>query len=120
EKNKLKAYVELIAPMGEGKPCTLEDVKQALAKHNIVKGIKEKDIQEMISQNRWGQKFLVAEGKPPVNGENAKIVYKFPLLSERIGPKIDEDDRANYHDLGLIFNVKMGQLLAEKIPATPG
>ncbi|NLB89218.1 MAG: DUF342 domain-containing protein [Syntrophomonadaceae bacterium] len=120
EKNKLKAYIELIPPIGEGKPCTLEDAKEALAKNNIVEGIKESELRELVSQKRWGQKILVAEGKPPVNGENAKIVFKFPLLSERIGPKIDEDGKANYHDLGLIYNVKMGQLLAEKIPATPG
>lgn len=120
EKNKLKAYIELVPPIGEGKPCTIEDVKEALAKNNIVKGIKEGVLQEMVAQKKWSQKILIAEGKPPEDGQNAKINFKFPLLSERIGPKINEDGTANYHDLGLIYNVKMGELLAEKTPATPG
>lgn len=120
DKNKLKAYIEIVPPIGNGKPCTIEDVKMSLANNKIVQGIKENQLKEVILEKNWGQKILIAEGKPPVNGKNAIITYKFPLLSERLGPKIDENGVANYHDLGLIYNVKMGELLAEKIPATPG
>lgn len=120
DRNLLKAYLEIVPPSGEGIPCTMEMVKQALAEKKVSYGIIEDAIKEALEEKNWGLKILVAEGKAPVNGEDAKIFYKFPLPSERIGPKIDEKGNADYHDLGLIYNVKMGQLLVEKISAGDG
>jgi uncharacterized protein (DUF342 family) len=120
EKDLLKAYLEVVPPSGGGNPCTMDMVKQALIEKNISFGINEDSIKEALQEENWGFKILVAEGKPPVNGKDAKIIYKFPLPSERIGPKVDEKGNVNYHDLGLIYNVKMGQLLVEKIPGDDG
>ncbi|MDD2372048.1 MAG: FapA family protein [Syntrophomonadaceae bacterium] len=120
DKDLLKAYLEIVPPSGGGNPCTMEMVKSALAEKNISFGINEDSIKEALEEENWGFKILVAEGKPPVNGKDAKIIYKFPLPSERTGPKIDEKGNVNYYDLGLIHNVKMGQLLVEKIPGDDG
>ncbi|HZK42806.1 MAG TPA: FapA family protein [Syntrophomonadaceae bacterium] len=120
EKNKLKAYLQVVPPIGSGQPVTLEEIKKVMNENNIKHGIDEKQIKKALLEKNWGQKILIAEGKPAEVGKNAKIDFKFPLLSERLGPKIDEEGNANYHDLGLIYNVKMGELLAEKTLATPG
>lgn len=120
ERDLLKAYLEVVPPAGGGNPCNMEMVKQALAEKNISYGISEDSIKEALEEENWGYKILVAEGKAPVNGRDAKLIYKFPLPSERIGPKIDETGKVNYHDLGLIYNVKMGELLVEKIPGDDG
>lgn len=120
ERDLLKAYLEVVPPAGGGNPCTIDMVKQALAEKNISFGINEDSIKEALQEQNWGYKILVAEGKSPVNGKDAKIIYKFPLPSERIGPKVDEKGNVNYHDLGLIYNVKMGQLLVEKISGDDG
>ncbi|MFA7147699.1 MAG: FapA family protein [Syntrophomonadaceae bacterium] len=120
DKDLLKAYLEIVPPSGGGNPCTMEMVKSALAEKNISFGINEDSIKEALEEKNWGFKILVAEGKPPVNGKDAKIIYKFPLPAERTGPKIDEKGNVNYYDLGLIHNVKMGQLLVEKIPGDDG
>ncbi len=118
--NKLKAFIEILPPVGEGKPATIELVKQRLAEFNVVEGLKDGRINEALLEKNWGKKILFAEGRKAVNGKNAKVDFKFPLLSERIGPKIDEEGIADYHDLGLIYNVKMGEILAEKTLATEG
>lgn len=120
ERDLLKAYLEVVPPAGGGNPCTIDMAKQALAEKSISFGINEDSIKEALQEENWGYKILVAEGKAPVNGRDAKIIYKFPLPSERIGPKVDEKGNVNYHDLGLIYNVKMGQLLVEKIPGDEG
>ncbi|NLX03305.1 MAG: DUF342 domain-containing protein [Syntrophomonadaceae bacterium] len=120
ERDLLKAYLEVVPPAGGGNPCTMDMAKQALAEKNISFGINEDSIKEALQEQNWGYKILVAEGKAPVNGKDAKITYKFPLPSERIGPKVDEKGNVNYHDLGLIYNVKMGQLLVEKTPGDDG
>jgi uncharacterized protein (DUF342 family) len=120
ERNLLKAYLEVVPPTGGGNPCSTETVKQALAEKHVSYGINEDSIKEALEEKNWNYKILVAEGKAPVNGKDAKLVYKFPLPSERIGPKVDEKGNVDYYDLGLIHNVKMGELLVEKIPGDDG
>lgn len=120
ERDLLKAYLEVVPPAGGGNPCNMDIVKQALAEKKISFGINEDSIKEALEEKNWGYKILVAEGKAPVNGQDAKLIYKFPLPSERIGPKVDEKGNVNYHELGLIYNVKMGQPLVEKIPGDEG
>lgn len=120
ERDKLKAYLEVIPPLGEGKKVTRQDIEAGLKEQLVVNGIKSNVIEEALQERNWGKKFVIAEGKPAVNGINAKITFNFPLPTERIGPKIDEEGVADYRDLGLIYNVKMGEKLAEKTPATLG
>lgn len=120
ERDLLKAYLEVVPPSGGGNPCNMDTVTQALAEKHVSYGVNEDSIREALEEKNWGYKILVAEGKPPVNGKDAKIIYHFPLPTERIGPKVDEKGNVNYHDLGLIYNVKMGELLVEKIPGDDG
>ncbi|SHG57436.1 hypothetical protein SAMN02745221_00510 [Thermosyntropha lipolytica DSM 11003] len=119
-KDKLQAFLQVTPPVGKGKPCTLEKVKELLARKNIVYGIKEENLQKALEPENWGKRILIAQGEAARDGENARIVYHFPLPQDRVGPRIDEKGRADYYDLGLIHNVKMGDFLAEKIPATEG
>lgn len=120
DRDLLKAYAEIVPPTGDGNQCTLEMITQALAEKQITYGINEDYLKQTLEEKNWGYKTLVAEGRAAVNGKDAKLIYKFPLPSERMGPKIDENGSVNYHDLSLIHNVKMGQLLAEKIPGDDG
>jgi uncharacterized protein len=64
---------------------------------------------------------LVAGGTPPVAGEHATIK---PVIKPSVvrTPKSKEPgkDVVNYRELGNIVNVREGQLLLEKIPATKG
>lgn len=119
-KDKLQAFLQISPPLGNGKPCTLEKVKELLAGKNVVYGIIEENIEKALQPENWGKRILIAQGEAARDGSNARIVYHFPLPAERVGPKIDEKGRADYYDLGLIHNVKMGDFLAEKIPATDG
>lgn len=119
-RDQLKAFLTVTAPVGSGVSCTMEEARKALADHNVVFGLMEENISEALMERNWGQEFLVAEGKPPVNGIDAKIEYRFPLPKERMGPKADEKGNVDYHDLGLIFNVRKGSPLAERIPPTEG
>jgi uncharacterized protein (DUF342 family) len=120
ERDLLKAYLEVVPPTGGGNPCNMDIVKQALTEKHISYGVSEDSIREALEEKNWAYKILVAEGKAPVNGKDAKLIYKFPLPSERVGPKIDENGKVDYHDLGLIHNVKMGELLVEKTPGDEG
>jgi len=120
DKDRMKAYLEVEAPAGSGKVCDKEAVKKALADLNVVYGVKEELIDQVLQEENWGRKFVIAEGRPAKDGDNATISYNFPHREERIKPRVDEKGNVNYHDLGLIYNVQKGQPLAERKPPNEG
>lgn len=120
ERDKMGAYLEVTAPVGNGKPCTLEKALNALQDNQVVFGVDANKVKECLQESNWGKSILVAEGKEPVHGVDAKIEYRFPTAGQMISLKIDETGKVNYHDLGLIYNVKAGDILAIKTPGAEG
>ena len=118
--NRMNAYLEITAPVGDGKPCSKEKALQALTDSRVVFGINEVLVNKALQKHNWGQTVLVAIGKEPQHGINAQIIYHFDLPQQKNSPKIDETGNANYKDLGLIHNVRTGELLAEKVPGSQG
>ncbi|QOS99711.1 DUF342 domain-containing protein [Brevibacterium sp. JNUCC-42] len=63
----------------------------------------------------------IAKGQEPVAGKDGSIRYLFQdETAEKNSPKMLEDGRVDYYSVLNIANVTRGQLLAEKIMATPG
>lgn len=117
EKDKMKAYVEITAPVGGGQPCTLQKALQTLRDNQIVFGIDEDKLKEALLESNWGQTIQIATGKEPIHGTDTRISYRFQRSQNT---KVDDSAAVNYRDLGLICNVRTGELLAEKIPGTDG
>jgi len=117
--DEMKVYLTLIPPRRNGRIVEFDDVMAEMEKRRIVYGIKEDVIKEAIVEDRFNQPILIAEGKPPKDGEDAKINYKFKVDKE-IKLEEDEKGRVDFRELDLIENVVVGQVLAEKIPATTG
>jgi len=117
--DKMRAYVTLIPPKPGGRDLDIDDVMEALNEKGVVFGIKEDVIRESLEDEVYNVPILVAEGKRPKNGEDAKIVYNF-RIDKKIHLEEDEKGQVNFKDLDLIENVVAGQLLATKIPATEG
>ncbi|MDD3852901.1 MAG: FapA family protein [Syntrophomonadaceae bacterium] len=117
---KMQAFVEVTAPVGEGAACTREQLMKALAEAGVIYNISEQAVGEALQEINRNNKILVARGTDAVAGEDGRLIVKFPLPKERIGPKVDEKGNANYYDLGMIHNVKTGELLVERVPPTEG
>ncbi len=120
DRDKMKAHLVIMPPGEDKQIATLEQAQKAVADAGITFGIKEDRIREALLEVNWGYETTIAEGEPAVNGEDAKITYHFQLPSQQGGPKADEKGNVDYFDLGLINNVKAGQLLAERVPPTEG
>lgn len=118
-KDKMKAYLTVFPPRG-GKPVTVEEALAALREAGVVYGIKEDVVAKAVELANVSEPFLVAEGKPVENGLNARIEYKFNVDPKAGKPRILEDGRVDYYNLDLINNVREGDILAIKIPPTPG
>ncbi len=117
-----KAYIVVTRPSENGKRCSLEEALNALKGKNIVFGIDEKQVQEAVKENNWERKILVAQGITPIDGKDAVLEYVFQSKTN-ILPKIDEAGKVDFHNLGLVNNVRKGDLLVRKIPSqigTPG
>ena len=114
-RDKMKATIKYDTRGGARLP-TKEMVKEALTEAGVTYGVDEGAIERGI---RSLTPFQVAEGLPPVNGENAYIDRKFDLgIAGR--PVVDEYDRVDYKDLNLFVLAKENQTLAIRIPQTKG
>lgn len=113
-----EAYAVMIPPDG-GKPLNEDDVVKALNENGVVTGIDSDAIRDMVTKNIYGIPVQVAKSIPPQNGENGYIEYKVDIKKEK-GPTVNEDGTVNFYELGLIENVRKGQVLARIVPPTEG
>ena len=117
-KDKMTAIMVLYPPDG-GKEVSLEDVMAIIAEKGIVVGVKETEIKKAVSNNIFKKEIVIAEGRKPIDGENAELKLKFETV-QSTAPKLLEDGRVDYRDIDSIINVKEGQVLAEIAPPTEG
>lgn len=117
--DKMKAWVKLTPPEGNGKPATVESIVSALYSKGIVFGMIEKNIRELVDNPVYNQQILVAEGVPPENGKEGEVRFLIDIRKDR-KPTVMEDGTVNYKDMNLIENITAGQKLAELIPPIPG
>ena len=118
DKNWMAAYLTLQPAYG-GKEVSLEDIKQKIEQLGIVFGIHNGTIQSILSEKSYGIPILFAKGKEPVHGQDAQIEYHFPL-EFKISPKEVDHDKVDFKELQMIFAVSKEDVLAQKIPPTPG
>ena len=97
----------------ENKQAIKEAIRKVLAENNIKHGVLDLKLESIVS----GKAILIAQGTPPVKGDDAKLTYL--EIPER-KPVIREDGKADYYDMSFIFEIAEGAWLGEKIPPQPG
>lgn len=93
----------------------IKGLSHALKEENITTGIIDESLK--LENIRLNKKTLIAEGILPEKGENAKISY-YKIAPKK--PTLDDKNNANHYEMNLINNIKKGDWLGEKIPATKG
>lgn len=98
------------------RPPSKDEILKDLAGRRITFGIDEEAIERGLEH---GAQTVIAKGKPPEAGKDAKIIRKFN--AEQKG-KIAEDKygRVDYKNLNLFILAKKGDILAERVPHTMG
>lgn len=84
-----------------------EDVLALLKSQNINHGIQDIKLETVVS----GKAILIAQGTPPVKGDDAKVTY---LEVPERKPVIREDGKADYYDMNFIYEIEEGAWLGEK------
>ncbi len=109
----------VVYPPARGDGPTREDVLRALAEKGVVSGIDPAQVEAVLGRAGAQEPVVVARGKEPVAGADARITYYFPTEA-RLRPGELDDGRVDYYNLNRVFNVEPGQVLATKAPATAG
>jgi uncharacterized protein (DUF342 family) len=116
--DRLKAWVVVTQAFG-GNPYSETLLKETLEANHVKFGIKE-DVLQDINKNGWTEKRLIAEGKPPDEGEKARFVPLVEESNHKGIPQEREDGSVDYKDLGLYLTVSEGTPLLRHFPPTAG
>jgi uncharacterized protein (DUF342 family) len=112
---------ESLAYVAELPPLSFDTLMEYLRKLNVTQGIDLVACQQVVMnpRNFIGTKQKIAEGRAPIHGENA-VIEILVTQQEARGPRVLDDGRVDYFNLGSVKNVQRGQVLAVKKPATEG
>lgn len=114
----LKAYMTLYVTSEDLSPINrtklVKEIIDALAQAGVNYGIKT---MLLAGDLKSGIEYLVAEGLPAINGEDAKIkLYEIAAPQ----PQIIDSGNVNHYELNLINRVNIGDWLGERMDPTPG
>lgn len=116
DRDRMEAALEIVAPRNS-RPLTLDEVLGKIHNSGVVQGLDTEAVEKALA--RPGTRVTCARGEPPVNGTDA--VIKYMVETDRKGRPLElEDGSVDFKDLNLFTIVAEGDVLAEKIPATPG
>ncbi len=111
-----KAYLNIIPPMEEDEPLTLEFIIRELKEKNILQGIKNKTIEKMIAEKIYYEPLIVASGKETVQGRDGFPELLF--LPEKLRPA--PGTKVNLREVPVLQKVQEGQELIRIETATMG
>lgn len=102
-----------------GREVTMVDIQLRLNEMGIVCGVDLDQVVLALSEKTYDRPVVIARAKEPVHGTDADIDCLFPLQLT-MHPKELENNKVDFRELKLIYAAAEGDVLARKIPATPG
>ncbi len=96
-----------------------QEIATQMQQNKIKFGIDHEAICRFLSNREYNKEIVLAKGKPPRQGKDAKIEYFFNT-SLNTKPKKNPDGTVDYHELNTVSMVQAGQRLARLIPPDHG
>ena len=118
--DRMQAFLTLHAGEEGGKTMSVEEVLDQMGRiYKVKAGVDEEQIAFMLEGKMYGQKILVAKGKPAVDGENGKLTFHFSMDDFL---KVDEEreDRIDFRNVMKFEKTEEKQVLVSRSFATPG
>ncbi len=117
--NRMSGYLCIDPPMNEGTPPTLAMLEAAIASCKITFGVNIAKLKELAENPIYHEQIEIAQGIIPENGVDGTCDFKVRLKANP-KPKINPDGTVDYRDLGMVENVRKGQVLCEITHPTTG
>ncbi len=119
EEGGRSAVARFYPPSNLGRPMTKTDILSDISAQGIVHGIREEAIDEFLEERIYCKDYMVAVATPPIQGHDANIKYHFDV-NATAKPMENEDGSVDFHKLGFIKPIKVGDKLATLTPMDPG
>ncbi|MDD4602107.1 hypothetical protein SDC9_06245 [bioreactor metagenome] len=116
ERDRMEASLQVVVAKNS-RPVTLDLIMSKVQETGIVFGVDHAAIQKAFE--RPGLKIICAKGQRPLDGVNGRIEYR-TNLENKGKPAEQEDGRVDFKSLNMFTTVYEGEVLAEKVPPTPG
>lgn len=109
--NSTEASIIISPPENKGRHISKDKIYTELQTHGVTYGINENLIATIVLKRQYNIKHIIAKYLPPVDGQNGTISYLYDT-KKVMRPKENDDGTVNYKDLGLIRNIKKGDIIA--------
>lgn len=119
ELDKMTVIGRFYPASSKGKLIDKNEIVNTLKLKGIIFGIQDDVIEEFLKNRRYCEDFVLAKGRPVIQGRDGKINYHFNLNLES-KPKLNEDGSVNFHLLDNINRVNKGDVLATLVPEISG
>ncbi len=120
-KDKMLGVIWFNEAKNGGSNLSEHEIREAISSKGITMGINEELLNELAKERRYEYKYIIAQGKPPIDGQDGSIKLAFDAQSlKEFKPRVNDDGTVNLRDLSAVRNVQKGDLLATRIPATLG
>jgi uncharacterized protein len=90
-----------------------------IRRKGIVFGLKIDAIQDIAHNSLFDREVVIAEGRPAVDGDNARLVFEIDL-EKGTRPKEQQGGKVDYRNIHSIIQVGQGQVIARKEPPGKG
>ncbi|WP_240633148.1 DUF342 domain-containing protein [Paenibacillus montanisoli] len=102
--------------------CTLSQLEEFLKSHGIRHGIRHDILSKIVQcpSAHFYSQHVIAQGEPPVSGEDGYIKYSYDMNEGVYRPVELEDGKIDFKEVTQLKNVRRGQLIAERVMANQG
>ncbi|MDR1229791.1 MAG: FapA family protein [Spirochaetaceae bacterium] len=118
--DEMHAYVSVTPPGVNGGDVSFDGYKALLRGNGVIFGIKEAFLEQFSDRPVYGARTCVAEGKPAINGKDARMEFYFEANPSTARFKETIMGTINFKELNIIQNVLTGDKLARKLPPEKG
>ncbi|MEG1848026.1 MAG: FapA family protein [Lachnospiraceae bacterium] len=115
----MSASMRFYAPSIGGACLSKADIIATLNRQNVVFGIEDAVIDAFLLHRQYCTDIIVAQGKAPRQGQDAKIEYCFNT-DLRARPTLKEDGGVDFFHLNTLNHCKAGDILAKLTKEDPG
>ena len=111
--DEMKAFIVMTPPKPGGYDLDIDEIKNILHNNNVVVGIDEEILSNIMDYPVYNEPILVAKGIKPKDGQDAHVIHNFNVNKDEIH-LVEEEGKVNFKELNIIQNVVAGQILATK------
>jgi len=119
-RDQMEALAVPVKPGILGRNLTAQKVIDKLTENKVSFGIDQDEIKKMVNNAIYGNRYIVAAGIKPVDGENGRIDLQFETGEKSNKPKELDDGRVDFKQVDFFIPASPRQTLAVLVPAKDG